>query len=423
MNTIQKILTSAIAVITLPMSVGLANANSDAGTDWRYTIRPKDTVSELSQRHLKPHIRWQALVAYNQLPDPHRIQPGTQLRIPLNWLVIQQAHAQITATAGEVQTRQLDGTWHPARTGQTLQTGQHIQAGRNSSARLQFADQSQLVIQPETTVIMDTLSVYAGGLMADTRVRLQAGRVEVQANPQGRKGHHFQVITPAAVATVRGTQFLVEAQPTRTIEQTTQGQVLLQTAQGSVMVQAGYVTAVQAGDQPLPPQPTKPAPALQNPTSRFVDFPINFSWASSIQATGWVMQLGLDPQMAQLTLTQESNTSSLDAMALPNGHYHLRAWTTDVNGLPSQVAMHTFEVAIPRRQQGPSVQLPAQYFAAGPVELKLPALPAGQRHLLQMTRDAAGRQPVWHLANAHDVVRLPVPAEQHHAHHLWLWAY
>jgi hypothetical protein len=407
----------------LLLCIGTVQAQNDAGADWRYTVRPQDTVSDLTRLYLKPNIRWIDLAQYNRLPDANRIQAGTQLRMPLRWLSLQQTHAQLTAIAGDVQTRQLDGIWRAAQTGEAIQTGQHVQVGRHSSARLQFADKSTMVVQPDSTVVMDTLSLYAGGLMADTRLRLQAGRVEVQANPQGRKGQKFEVITPAAVASVRGTQFLVEATPTRTIEQTSQGQVVLQTNQGKVTVQKGYSSVAKVGEKPLPPQVTKSAPELLNPQSRFVDFPITFTWAEQIDTTGWVMQIGLDPQMARLNMNQQSPTPELNAGPLANDRYHLRAWYVDSKGIPSQAAVHSFEVVIPRQQQGPAVQLPAHYFAAGPVSLQLAPLPEGRRYLLQVTRDAEGHQPVWHQIQASASVLLPVPTEPDRAHHLWIWTY
>jgi ferric-dicitrate binding protein FerR (iron transport regulator) len=411
------------AAWALLLCIGTAHPQNDAGADWRYTVRPKDTVSELTRSYLKSHIRWTALAEYNRLPDANRIQAGTQLRMPLHWLSLQQTNAQLTAIAGDVQTRLLDGTWRAARTGEPIQTGQHVQVGRNSSARLQFADQSTLVIQPDSTVVMDSLSLYAGGLMVDTRLRLQTGRVEVLANPQGRRGQQFEVITPAAVASVRGTQFVVEATQTRTVQQTNQGQVVLQTNQGKVTVQEGYSSVAQVGEKPMPPQVTRPAPELENPVSRFVDFPITFAWAEQIGASAWVMQIGLDPQMSQLTFNLQSPKPKLNPGALPDGRYHLRAWYVDSKDVPSQAALHSFEVAIPRYQQGPAVKLPPHYFAAGPVSLQLAPLPDGRRYLLQVTSDAEGRQPVWHQTQAKDSVVLPVPPESDRTHHLWIWLY
>jgi LysM repeat protein len=393
------------------------------GVDWRYTVRPQDTVSELARQYLKPSVSWQAFAQYNRLPDADIIYAGTKLRMPLAWLAVKQAQAKLTAISGDVKIQWVDGTWRQAQLGDLLQTGQQIQVGSNSSARLQFADASELVMQPRSSVAMDTLSVYAGGYMADTQLRLQEGRVEVHANPQGHKGQKFEVITPAAVASVRGTRFLVETQGGRTLEQTTEGQVVLQTDQGSVMVDQGYSIAVKVGEKPLAPEIIRPAPQLKNPLSKFVEYPIDFSALEQTEVSGWIMQVGRDAQMAQLVLTQQPPKPYLDAGDLANGNYFLRAWSLDMQGIPSQPAVFPFEVAISRTLQGSAIQLPPNYFAGGSMALNLAPLAPGQRYLVQITRDAEGHQTVWRMANSGVSLSVPAPAEQEGPCYLWVWVY
>lgn len=421
-NSFFKIQRLRIIAVAL-FAVVAAHAQGAESHDWRYTVKPKDTVSHLTQQYLKPNISWAQLATYNRLPDVNHILVGSQLRIPLPWLALKQAHAKLTSSTGDVQIQLPEGTWRQAKVGETLQTGQRIKVGPNSSAQLQFADASHLVIQPESTVALDTLSVYAGGYMADTQVRLQAGRVEVHANPQGRTGQKFEVITPAAVASVRGTQFLVEAQDARTVQQTTQGQVELRSEQGRVLVSEGFSSFAKAGEKPQQPQLIKPAPELLNPTARFIDFPISFTWAPQPEVSAWVMQVARDAQMAQLVQTQQANRPQLNVAALADGRYYLRAWSLDAQGIPSNLSRHIFEVNIPRQLQGPAVQLPPRYFAAGPVALQLNALPPGQRYFVQMTEDAEGRLPVWDMANASAKLSLPVPPAPDRSHYLWIWVY
>jgi hypothetical protein len=400
-----------------------AFAQTNTVVDWRYTVRPQDTVSSLARQYLKPSISWQELARYNRLPDEGLIRVGSQLRMPLPWLAVKQAQAKLTAISGDVQIQPVNGAWRLAQAGEVVQTGQQIKVGINSSARLQFADASELVMQPESLVAMDTLSVYAGGYMADTQLRLQTGRVEVHANPQGRKGQKFDVTTPAAVASVRGTQFVVDAQGGRTVQQTTEGQVALQTGQGNVVVQEGFGSAVKFGEKPIPPEVIKPAPVLLKPAGKFVDFPMVFNWVEQNEVTGWVMQVGRDPQMAQLDLTQVANRPFLDAGGLADGNYYLRAWTVDDKGLPSKTMLHPFEVAIPRQLQGPVIQLASKYVSAGPMALDLTPLAPGQRYLLQVTQDAQGRQPVWYQANAGVKLTVPQLPAQDAPYHLWIWIY
>lgn len=409
-----------LASALLAMGVG---AQTPVNVDWRYTVRPNDTMSYLARQYLKPSYSWQELARYNKLPETGVIAVGTPLRIPLNWLATKPAQAKLTAISGDVQIQDPNGTWRQAQTGEPVQTGQHIKVGINSSARLKFADDSELVMQPQSSVAMDTLSVYAGGYMADTQVRLQAGRVEVHANPQGRKGQKFEVITPAAVASVRGTQFMVDAQGARSLQQTLEGQVALQTAQGHVLVQEGFGSAVKPGEKPIPPELIKPAPVFKNPASRFVDFPMAFHWVAQDDVTAWIMQVGRDPQMAQLVLTHQTEQPFYDAGGLADGRYVLRAWTLDGNGMPSKTVLHPFEVNIPRRLQGPVIQLAPHYVSTGSMVLDLTPLSPGERYLVQVTRDADGRQPGWYQANPGVTVTLPKLPVQEQPYRLWIWIY
>lgn len=413
----------ALAVISALFMAVSVQAKTTGSADLRYTVRPKDTVSSLTQKHLKPSIGWQALARYNHLPNEHVIHPGTQLRVPLRWLAAKQAQAKLTAISGEVQIKSVGGAWHSAQLTELLQTGQMLQVGANSSARLQFADMSELVMQPHSTVELDTLSVYVGGYMADTQLRLQAGRVEVRANPRGRQGQKFDVITPAAVASVRGTQFVVEAQADRTLEQTSQGKVTFQSGNARVLVQEGYASAVKVGEDPSKPEVIKPAPVLKNPASKFLDFPIEFVLAEPADATGWVMQIGHDAQMAQLVLAQQTSQPQWDIGGLADGAYYLRIWSLDAQSMPSKPVLHPFEVRIPRQLQGPAIQLPPQYFSQGPMALNLPPLSQGQRYLVQLTKDAQGREPIWHIANAGTSLSVPAFADQDRPYYLWIWTY
>lgn len=400
-----------------------ACAQTSAVVDWRYSIRPDDTVSSVARQYLKPTITWQALAKYNRLLDAGVIRVGAQLRIPLHWLAVKQAEAKLTAVSGDVQVQTFNGVWRSVQSGESIQTGDQIRVGINSSARLQFADASELVMQPQTWVVMDTLSTYAGGYMADTQLRLRSGRVEVHANPQGRKGQRFDVTTPAAVASVRGTQFVVEAQDTRTVQLTNEGQVDLKTSQGKVLVQEGFGSAVKLGENPTPPEVIKPAPALQNAPIKMIDFPLVFNWVEQTEVAGWVMQVGRDPQMAQIVLSQETKRPFMDAGALADGSYHLRAWTVDDKGIPSQTMSHTFMVDIPRQLLGPVIRLASQYVSPSPLALHLTPLVPGQRYLVQVTQDAEGRLPVWYQANAGAQLTLPQLAPQDTPYHLWIWVY
>lgn len=421
-NIFHESLHVAAWLVGLLLSVSV-KAQNNIMTDWRYTVRPKDTLFALAQQHLKPSIGWEQLARYNHLSDAHVINAGMQLRMPLSWLAGHQAKVKLVALSGEVLIQSIGGQWHKAQLAELLQTGQVIQVNSNSSASLQFADMSELTIQPNSTVHLNTLSVYAGGYMTDTKLRLQAGRIEIHTNPSGLKGRKFEVITPAAVASVRGTQFLVDVKADRTLEQTISGSVLLNTDQGSVLVQDGYGSTVKLGERPLQPELIKPAPELKNASSKFSEFPIAFTLVEQLDALGWVMQVGRDTHMTQLVLEQQASHADWDAGVLADGIYHLRAWSLDAQGMPSKPLIHSFEVAIPRILQGPAIQLPKAYFANGPMVLNLAPLSKGQKYLVQVTKDPDGRLPIWHMSNVGTSVSIPAPLDQVQPCYLWVWIY
>jgi hypothetical protein len=419
----KNIHSCAVQLIWTALTAMCMTMPAFAVSEWRYTIRPGDTVSGLSKEHLRLSVSWATLANYNGLSDPNTIKAGKQLRIPLKWLMIKQAHAELTSVAGDVQVLSKQGEWRQALLGERVRTGEHLRVGMNSSGRLRFGDGSVLIMQPESSLIMDALSLYGGGYMADTQLRLQAGRVEVNANPSKRKGQKFNVITPAAVASVRGTQFVLEAQADRTLGQTSEGSVVLRNDFGTVLVKEGFSSAVKFGEKPLEPTRTQPGPVLLNAATLFQDFPLTFALEDRADATSWVLQVGLDAQMASLFVTQESKKPFFDVTGLQNGFYHLRVWSVDTKALPSAPTTHVFEVAIPRLQKGPPVKLSPQFFNQGAFTLNLEKLPPTQRYFLQLTQDEQGTQSVWYAQESGSKILIPPPPKPDQAHYLWIWVY
>lgn len=175
------------AALCLLMAASAAPAAPVADTalpEWRYTLRPGDTLIGVSQRYLvRPHD-WPRVQRLNRIADPYRLVPGSTLRIPLAWLKQTPAPATVVAVAGRATVAFPDGPARAAQAGESLHAGAQLATGADSSLTLRFADGSTLVLQPNAQLVLDSVSVYAGGGMADTRLRLQQGRAEVGANPR-----------------------------------------------------------------------------------------------------------------------------------------------------------------------------------------------------------------------------------------------
>lgn len=333
-----------LTLLLFVLPVQAASPVVDDAPEWRYTLRPGDTLIGVSARYLVRPQDWPRLQRLNRIADPHRLVPGSALRIPLAWLRHEPAPAQVVAVAGDARVTLPGAAERPLASGETLGAGAALVAGANSSVTLRLADGSLLVLQPGARLALDTLSVYAGGGMVDSRLRLQHGRVEVGANPARAPGSRLQVITPSAVAAVRGTRFRVAAEGDTTREETLDGTVGLAAAGREVQVGAGQGSLAAAGQPPLPPVALLDAPDVAGLPRRVEMLPMRFTLPAQRGAVTWLGQIAPDAGFERILLEQTAAAPQLMFGDLPDGHYTLRVRAADDKGLHGWDALHAFEL-------------------------------------------------------------------------------
>ena len=330
--------TASVAAPPVPAGV------PDSTPEWRYTLRPNDTLIGVSARYLAKPGDWTRVQRLNRIANPYRLTPGSTLRIPLAWLRQAPAPATVVAVSGAVRVTLPDTAERALRAGEQLAAGAMLVTGADSSATLRFADGSQLVVQPGARVVLDSVSVYAGGGMVDTRLRLQQGRVEVGANPRRVPGSRLQVITPSAVAAVRGTRFRVAADTDATREETLEGEVNLAAGGRQVAVAEGQGSLAEAGKPPRPPVALLPASDVSALPTRLESLPLRFTLPALAGATAWLGQIAPDARFEQVLLERSSATPQLSFADLPDGRYVLRVRAADALGLQGRDAQHAFEL-------------------------------------------------------------------------------
>ena len=403
-------LTALCLLMAVPtVSAGPVTPADTALPEWRYTLRPGDTLIGLCQRYLVRPGDWPRVQRLNRIADPYRLLPGSTLRIPLAWLKQTPAPATVVAVSGRATVTLPGETERAVRSGEPLHAGAQLATAGDSSVTLRFADGSTLILQPNTQLALDTVSVYAGGGMADTRLRLQQGRAEVSANPRRAPGSRLQIITPSAVAAVRGTHFRVGADPDVTREETLEGRVALDAAGHSVAVEAGRGTLAEKGKPPQSPVALLPAPDLSALPSRLDALPLAFDLPVSPGAMRWIGQIAPDAHFEQVLLERESDTPRLRFADLPDGDYLLRVRATDGHGLQGRDALHVFSVDA--RPFPPLPTGPGKRVRQATPELKWSAVVGSDAYRLQLARAADFAAPLADERSAATQWKVPQPLD------------
>lgn len=116
--------------------------------------------------------------------------------------------AVVVFSVGEAKILQADLTEEKAALGASLKTGDKVSTKQKSKVDIQFADGSAIRISENSVIDFDALSINSHG-NSDTRLALVSGKVFAKVN-KASKEDQFSVVTPTAIAGVRGTSFIVD---------------------------------------------------------------------------------------------------------------------------------------------------------------------------------------------------------------------
>lgn len=323
---------------------GFASAVS-AG-DWAYRVRPGDTLWDFSAAHLKSGYRWQQLQAHNRIADPYRLPPGSTLQVPITWLRAEPAQASVVAVHGSATTQAPGRPPGLAVAGMRLPVGTLIETDPDASLTLRFADGSRLLLRAGSRLVLDRLSSFGGGAMADTRLRLQRGRITntVRKLPRGGAAK-FQVETPSATTAVRGTVFRVDADAAGTQAEVLEGSVVVSSGQGKALVPRGYGAAVPTGAggairavKLLPAPDLSALPKMQRTTRP------ELAWPAVDGAREYRVQVSATPGFASLLVDQAYPDAKAVLPALGDGDYAVRVNAVDAQGLEGRDAVARLSV-------------------------------------------------------------------------------
>lgn len=321
-------------LLTLMAALSALPAVADA-QDWRYRVRPGDTVWDLAHKYLRRDIEWQRLQAHNGIADPQRLEPGRVMAFPVAWLRRQPAPARVIAVSGDAQASR-DGSFADAfavEEGLRLGTGAALRTPADASLALEFADGSRLHLQGDSELHLDRLSAYGATGMVDTRLRLPRGRATSDVRRSRGPGSHYVVETPGMMSSVRGTQFRIGSDGARSRSEVVEGSVRVTGGGGDVLVSAGRGTLAGHDGRPLPPIALLPAPELSRLPTAIARMPAMLQWPALPGAAAYRVQASVHEDFRTLLQDAVAPTPGMALDVRAEGPLFLRVRGIDGSGL------------------------------------------------------------------------------------------
>lgn len=294
--------------------------------DWAYTVRPGDTIWDLSHTYLKDPNDWPRVQKHNRIQNAKQLPPGTRLLIPVAWLKKKLLPVEITNVRGDAKTISPFTGETAAAVGQRLELGTRVVTEDNANVALRFADGSTLTIFGNSEVIFDTVTVHEKQGMVDTHLRLQRGRIESEVKPFTRPRSRYEITTPAAVAAVRGTEFRIAADATgkQLRNETTDGKVAVRSGGSEQEIPAGFGTLAKKGVKPLPPRPLLKAPQFEPLNQPVYSSNVRLSWEALVGAQKYRAQLATDKQFRDVLSDSVAAQNAIEFPSLSDGDYFVR---------------------------------------------------------------------------------------------------
>jgi hypothetical protein len=436
-----------IPIPVLILLAALIARPAQAGENWLYLTSPGDTLSQIGQTYLKDPRDWPKVQAANGVPIPKHLPANQRIQIPVELLKVTPAPVTVTAVTGNVRYKKVDGPFQKLSVGTLLNGGESVLTGPRSSATYRLADGGVLTQQATSKLGFGRLAAYGKTGMVSTELSLDSGRMEAHAAKQLAPAGGFRIVTPVAVAGLRGTDFRLNVDEAgKTLRNEVLEGTVAVSAQGQeVRVAGGYGTLAEAGKPPEPPRTLLPAPQATGLGERIERLPVVFTWPALAGAHAYRAQVASDASFSEVLLdnvTTEPTITWNDN--LPDGHYVLRLRGIDEVGLEGGNLDHPFELdarplppeatapapgermyrndvsltwSTAAEAQGYLLQIaPTAEFTDGVIERRLPAvigqvepLPNGVWHWRLASLDETGKAHAWSPEHTFRVQSLPNP--------------
>jgi len=300
----------------------------------QFTVAKGDYLINICKQYLDSENRWQEIARINRLSNPHKLQPGTEIALPIAYLKGTPLEGKVTFVQGDAHAQPGgQGAWVSLNPGDLVSQKSNLKTGTESALEITFEDGSSFFLRSDTQMgILTAQKVLSSHLMRD--LYLGMGRVLTTVREATGAASRFKIHTPSAIASVRGTEFRVAVDDSqKTYAEVMKSMITVDAANKSVDLAKGEGTMVEKGAPPLPPRKLLPPPAPVDIGAIYNTAPvIRFSAVEGAEA--YRVMTSIDKEGRQLL--REKIIKPRDAMTisgLADGSYYLLTQSIDSIGL------------------------------------------------------------------------------------------
>ena len=339
-HTIKQTCMMVIALYCYSFSLAQAET-------WIYDVRDGDNLWNLTVDYLIDISYVKKVQKLNNIADPWHLLPGTQLKIPSEWVRHYPALVRVQNLQGDALILEDEATQTKAlKVGDLVMLGDTISTSAASTLTLVFLDGSQILLQENSTLKVDFLMLLENTGMLDSQLQLKSGRLETQVTPDKGSARRFKIKTPATVTSVRGTDYRISAEEQKNQSKTevVEGKVIVKGGLKSQLLLAGFGSVTVKDQQPLPPVKLLAAPEISHIPRPFVQVPIQFSMPAVKQGQGYRVQIAKTGKFQDVLFDKPFHSSIIRGPDLADGDYHLRVRAIDTQQLEGYNAQTAIKI-------------------------------------------------------------------------------
>ena len=310
-----------------------------------------DTLEGLSQSYFGTPRLWHQLQARNKVKDPRQLQPGSVVWIPVGLLPAESAQVEFVHGDVKVHTAEPGASTNPAAAanppvaaGTMLAEGTRLQVGPDGFVTVRLADGSVVKVSAQSDVQLRQLRRRGRAGSVQSVVEIQRGSVESSVAPSTDASRRFEVRTPRAVTSVRGTRFGVAlSESGDTTAAVLQGAVAVQSRTAdnpaqhnaaATVLQPGQGLAVQADGTVGSPRSLLPAPDLTSLPAAVHDLGLlALNVPGQAGANAYQAIVARDAELTQVLRSGTFANGQLRWKGLDDGQYFISVRAIDAEGI------------------------------------------------------------------------------------------